>query len=320
MRTLRHALRGGAAERRSGGAAERRSGPDCQSRAARVKHRLTRLIFAALLAVVSLASGADLTYTFTKVGPEYRLTLQPNPLLYFGFRHTGDLTQPFVTIKMALGEPSAVFGYTPALNEFQGFFRARGISISSPEDQDGDYMDDLWELQHPYLDPLAPNDAFLPSPEADAAGRNNLDYYIFKLGIIRLREVFSRETTVFNFGAAVSRIEAISREATVFNFGSPPVQGVEAISREISLFNGESVPSGGIPEVYSREITAFNFGSPPANIEAISRSVSVFNGESVPSGGISEVYSREVTTFNFGAPSATTEAISRAVTVLNTAP
>ena len=277
------------------------------------------MVLALLLSVV--AGRADgIPYTFTKVGLEYRLTLQPNPSLYFGFQHTGSLLQSFGTIHMALGTPGPIFGYTPLAGETIGFLRARGISVSSPEDQDGDFIDDLWELQHPYLDPLNPNDAFLPSPEADAAGRNNLDYYIFKLGIIRLREVFSREATVFNFGAAISRIEAISREATVFNFGSPPVQGVEAISRELSLFNGESVPSGGIPEVYSREITAFNFGSPPANIETISRAVSVFNGESIPSGGISEVYSREVTAFNFGAPSATTEAISRAVTVLNTAP
>lgn len=263
--------------------------------------------------------AAGLPYTFTKVGPEYRLTLQANPLLYFGFQHTGDLTQAFDTIKMALGDTTPIFGYTPALGEAQAFLRARGINVGEPEDQDNDYLDDIWELQHAYLNPLAPNDAFLPSPEADAGGRNNLDYYRFKRSIIPLKEAITREVSIFNFGAPSSAQEAISRETSVFNFGSP-LAAFEAVSREISVFNGESVPTSNIAEVYSREVSTFNFGSPPANIEAIGREVSVFNGESVPTGDIAEVYSREVTTFNFGAPTAATEAISREVSVLNTAP
>ena len=279
--------------------------------------------FAAALLVFLLsavASRADgLPYTFTKVGPEYRLTLQPNAALYFGFQRTSDLLQPFGTIKMALGTPSPIFGYTPLASETRAFFRAKGISISAPEDQDGDSIDDLWELQHSYLDPLAPNDAFLPSPEADAGGRNNLDYYFFKRGTIRLREVFSREASIFNFGQPTSAQEAISREATIFNFGSPAAN-VEAVGREVSIFNGQSVPTSGIPEVYSREITTFNFGSPPVpGVETIGREVSVFNGQSIPTSGIAEVYSRELTTFNFGSPTAAREAISRELSVLNTA-
>ena len=280
------------------------------------------LLAAAVLTLLlsAVAGRADgLPYIFTKVGPEYRLTLQPNPALYFGFQRTGDLLQPFGTIKMALGTPGPVFGYTPLASETRAFFRARGISISAPEDQDDDYMDDLWELQHPYLDPLAPNDAFLPSPESDAGGRNNLDYYFFKRGTIRLREVFSREASIFNFGQPTSAQEAISREATIFNFGSPAAN-VEAVGREVSIFNGQSVPTSGIPEVYSREITTFNFGSPPVpGVETIGREVSVFNGESIPASNIAEVYSREVSAFNFGAPSAAREAISRELSVLNTA-
>lgn len=279
----------------------------------------TALLAFLLSAVAGRAAG--LPYTFTKVGPEYRLTLQPNPALYFGFQHTADLLQAFDTIKMALGTPGPIFGYTPLASETIGFLRARGISVSSPEDQDNDYLDDVWELQHAaYLDPLNPNDAFQLSPEPDAGGRNNLDYYFFKRGTVRLREVYSREVSTFNFGAPTSGQEAISREATVFNFGSAPAN-VEALSREISLFNGESIPTSGLAEVYSREITAFNFGSPPVpGTEVIGREVSVFNGESIPTGSIAEVYSREVTTFNFGSPSAATEAISREVSVLNTAP
>ena len=70
--------------------------------------------------------------------------------------------------------------------------------------------------------------------------------------------------------------EVYSRETSVFNFGSPPAN-VEAIGREVSVFNGESVPSSGIPEVYSREVTTFNFGEPTAGTEAISRELSILN-------------------------------------------
>lgn len=279
-----------------------------------------QLFCALFLVSISIASGAGLPYTFTKVGPEYQLTLQANPILYFGLQRTGDLTQPFDTIKMTLGDTAPVFGYTPGINESQAFLRARAISVAEPEDQDNDYLDDMWELQHAaYLDPLNPNDAFQLSPEADAGGRNNLDYYRFKRAIIALKESISHEVSIFNFGSPTSAQEAISRETSIFNFGSP-LSAFEAVSREISVFNGQSLPTSDIAEVYSREVTTFNFGSPPANVEALSREVSIFNGESIPTGEIPEVYSREVTTFNFGAPSAVTEAISREVSVLNTAP
>ena len=261
----------------------------------------------------------SLPYTFTKVGPEYRLTLQANPLRYFGFLHTADLTQPFSTIKMALGNTVPIFGYTPALGENIAFFRARAINVAEVEDQDNDFIDDIWELQHAYLNPLAPNDAFLPSPEPDAAGRNNVDYYFWKRGTVRLREVFTREVSVFNFGVPTAAAEAISRAVSIFNGNGVPTSGIpEVYSRETSVFNFGS-PLASV-EMISREVSAFNFGSPPANVEAVSREVSVFNGDSVPTSGILEVYSREISTFNYGAPTASAEAISREVSVLNTAP
>ena len=309
------------------------------------KHRLGRLIVAVVLFVVSIVSGADLPFTFTKVGAEYRLTLQPSPAFYYSLQHTGDLLQIFDTIALSLGDSGATFAYTPLPGETRAFLRAEGISVSSPEDQDNDLIDDLWELQHasfneqPYLDPFNPNDAFLPSPEPDAGGRNNLDYYFFRRGTVRLREVFTREVSVFNFGSSTAGVEAISRavsifngesaptggiaevysrETTTFNFGSNPAL-VEAVSRAVSVFNGESFPGGdNVRESFSRETSVYNFGANPAGVEAVSRAVSVFNGESAPGGnGIAEVYSRETSVYNFGANPATVEAISRAVSVFN---
>ncbi|MCX6876786.1 MAG: hypothetical protein NTW21_23690 [Verrucomicrobia bacterium] len=222
-----------------------------------------------------------------------------------------------------MGSPGPTFGYTPAADEFQAFFRGRGISVAEPEDQDNDYLDDVWELQHPYLNPLDPNDAFLASPEPDAGGRNNLDYYRWKRGILALKEAISREASIFNFGEPTAAHEAISHEVSIFNFDVPPVQGVEAISPELSVFNGEGPPTSNLAEVYSREVSIFNFDVPPGevhSVDAISQEVSVFNGEGPPTSSIAEVYSREVSTFNFGQPSAGVEAISREVSVLNTEP
>jgi hypothetical protein len=274
------------------------------------------LLWLLLLAPAALAQS--LPATFSKVGPEYRLTLGADPALYFGFQHTEDLLLPFGYVAMSLGEPGPIiFGYTPAASELRGFFRARGISVSAPEDQDNDFMDDIWELQHPYLNPLNPNDAFLPSPEPDAGGRNNLDYYRFKRGIIPLKEAITREVTVFNFGAPLVAAEALSRTVSIFNGASIPTFPPEVYSREVSAFNfGSPLATS---EAITREVSVFNFGSPPAQVEAISRALSVFNGQSIPD-GTAEVYSREVTAFNYGAPTATVEAISRAVSVLNTAP
>lgn len=264
-------------------------------------------------------SVAQIPATFTKVGAEYRLTLQPDPALYFGFQHTLDLLVPWTTEAMSLsGASPIIFGDTPPPSELRGFYRARGISVSAPEDQDNDFIDDIWELEHPYLNPLNPNDAFQLSPAADAlAGENNLNYYRRKRNIVPLKEAISHEVSLFNFGAPIAPVEALSRTVSIFNGQSIPLFPPEVYSRETSVFNFGSPLVA--TEAISRETSVFNFGSPLASVEAISRQVSVFNGQGVPTFP-PEVYSREVTTFNFGAPTASVEAISRQVSVLNTAP
>jgi hypothetical protein len=277
-------------------------------------------------------------FLFSKVGDEYRLTLEATTAFYYGFQHTDDLLQPFVTVEVALGDDGPTFGLTPAVGERRGFFRAKVISISAPEDQDNDLMDDYWELRHPlYLNPFYPNDAFLPSPEADSGGLSNLNYYFGKRGTVRLNEVFTREVSMFNFGASTAGVEAISRSISIFNGASVPTSGIpehysrevslfnfgadpaarEAISRAVSAFNGANVPTSGLAEVYSREASLYNFGSDPAGTEAVSRLVSLFNGQNAPASGLAEVYSREASAFNFGSDPAGREAIARAISIYN---
>lgn len=282
------------------------------------------------------ARAQDFPFTFNKVGPEYQLGLGQTSEYYYGFQRSDDL-RFFDTILLSLGSTGPTFGYTPPVGEKRAFFRAKRISVSAPEDQDNDLIDDFWELSRLYLDPFNPNDAFMPSPEPDAGGRNNLDYFLWKRGTVRLNEVHTREVSVFNFGTSTVGQEAVSRQISVFNgqsipadaikevysrevsaynFGSNPAE-VEAISRAVSVFNGQSIPADGIKEIYSRELTTYNFGSNPAEVEAISRAVSVFNGEGPPTYSIPEYYSRAVSVHNFGEDPAAVEAISRAISVYN---
>lgn len=266
-----------------------------------------------LPAVAGRADGPP--FIFTKVGPEYRLTLGTDGTRYFGSLYSIDLTQPFATIKMALGDPGPTFGYTPGAGETHGFLRAEGISVFAPRDSGGDYMDDLWKLSHPYLDPLDPTDAYKSSPNIPSL--TNLEEYRFIFGYSPAKpQYYSREVSLFNLGAPTATYEAISREQSVFNLGTA-YYSFDAIGREVSVFNGEHVPIAGYPEVYSRESSVYNFGSPLFNIEAVAREISVFNGEHLPIAGYPEVYSREASVFNFGVPTASIEAISREVSVFN---
>ena len=277
-----------------------------------------QLIIAALL--TAAAGAADFPHTFSKVGDEYRLTLQPNSAVYFGFQHSLDLGVPFwTTEKMAFGTPGPTFGYTPDVGEAEGFFRVEGISIYAPADSDFDGMDDLWELEHaPYLDPLNSADAFALSPNPLYPGLTNLEEYRLRFGLGSAKpQYYSREFSLFNMGA--SRTEAVSREFSLFNFGAQ-WSSVEALSREVSLFNGEAPPIEGYPQLYSREVSLYNFGAPPFSVEALSREVTLFNGEAPPIEGYPQIYSREVSLFNEGAAFYSVEVISREVSLFNDIP
>ena len=276
------------------------------------------LLILGSLIVRSSVAAADFPFTFTRTpAGEYRLTLEQNSAVYFGLQHTTDL-QSFGTIKMALGTPGPIFAYTPLPAETRGFFRLEGISVYAPRDSDFDGMDDIWELGHSYLDPLNPSDAPLPSP--NLSGKTNLEEYQLHFNYSSAKpQYYSREASVYNFGAPRFSMEAISREVALFNFGSP-LANMEANSREVSVFNGEALPIAGYPEVYSREATLYNFGSPLTTLEALSREVSLFNGEQIPLANYPEIYSREVSIFNFGTPIHSLETISREVSVVNNLP
>ena len=281
-------------------------------------HR-SALLLSAVVALLGPAHAQDsgASYVFGQFGDEYRLTLESKVGYYFGFQASPDLGQSFTNVAIALGDPGPTLIHKPVEGETRFFFRFEPISVFAPRDSDRDGMDDLWELTHG-LDALDPADASQASP--NIAGLTNLEEYRRRFGLGAERpQFYSREVSLFNFGAPTARFEAISREQSVYNFGSPPFR-IEAVGRELSIFNGERPPTAGYPEAYSREVSVYNFGAPPFRTEAIGREVSVFNGERPAIAGYPEAYSREVSLFNFGAPIARVEAISREVSVFNNIP
>jgi hypothetical protein len=239
---------------------------------------------------------------------------------YYGLQFSPDLGS-FDTIDLTLGSPAPIWAVDREGIRDRAFFRAETISLFAPRDTDGDGMDDLWELTQAHLDPLDPLDATLASP--NIAGISNLQEYLQRFGLENVLppQFYSRELSVFNFGASSAPFEGLSREWTVFNFGA--VRTV-AQSREISIWNalrdGDLPALAGFPQVYSRELSLYNFGSPPFSVEARGRELTVFNGERPATPGFPQIYSRELSVFNFGAPTAAVEAISREVTVFNDLP
>ena len=143
----------------------------------------------------------------------------------------------------------------------RSFYRVVCASIFTPQDSDGDYIDDVYELNRPdILDPLDPTDA---SEDPDNNGLTNLQEYLIELTSgITTPQYLSREVTAFNTG--LPKETAMSREISAFNMGSPSA-GVEAVSRMVSIYNGSGpLPFPEIPQALSRELTVYNLGSPSA--------------------------------------------------------
>jgi hypothetical protein len=242
-----------------------------------------------------------------------------NPGAYYLLEQSSDL-RTWGPADMSLGIPSNL-DITPGVT--RAFFRAIPYSKFSPQDTDGDGIDDVYELNRAELDPLDPTDGSKLAP--GGGGRTNYQVYLGLFGITsyKILQREGREVSVFNFGSGAA-FEVITREQSVFNFGSPSA-AVEANSREISLYNGEAVPVSDLAQRESREWSIFNFGSAPGSGttpgsaigHTISKEISVFNGQAVPVSDLLQRESREWSVFNFGSPSATYEAISREVSVLN---
>jgi|GEM_PF-2118168 len=283
---------------------------------------LTLLFLFGTLAAPALHAQGTPSNTISNVRVQngvVTVEFEGNPGAYYLLEYSSDLNT-WGPADMSLGIPSSL-DILPGVT--RGFFRAIPYSKYSPQDTDGDGIDDIYELNNSELDPLDPSDGSKLAP--GGGGLTNYQIYLGLFGITsyKILQREGREVSVFNFGSGAA-FEVITREQSVFNFGSPSA-AVEANSREISLYNGQAVPVSDLAQRESREWSIFNFGSAPGSGTSpgsaigytISKEISVFNGQAVPVSDLLQRESREWSIFNFGSPSATYEAISREVSVLN---
>lgn len=286
-------------------------------------HGSTRLLgrlIGALVSAVGLTTSPGSTIADYELLPNGDLswTTVENPLIYYVLQTSSDLLS-FAAGGIDFGANAPVWevDLDPTLQP-RSFSRIQAVSLFSPLDTDGDFIDDVYELNRPgILNPLDPSDANL---DPDGNGLTHLEEYLRALFDINgPPQVYSREVTAFNFG--LPREAALSREQTVFNLGEPSAK-IEAISKMVSIYNGSGPPTVAfMPVVTSRELTVWNFPEPSAPLEAISKLVSVYNGSGPPTVAyLPVVVSREVTLFNLGEPTAPIEAISREVSVFAQAP
>jgi hypothetical protein len=279
----------------------------------RLGRNISLLLFSLLFG--SGESRAFFQYEFTN--NTSRVVADANSTVYYVVSSGTEI--PAVTPQdMKLGSGVPVWNFSVPPLQLRGFYQVRRISVFAPEDADGDYIDDVYEINHPALNPLNSADAAL---DPDHNGRTYLQEYlddVFGTAGSTL-QFYSREVSTFNFGADLFSQEAISKELSLWNFGQDPFS-VEAISLELSVYNGDVVPTSDILQVYSSETTLWNNGVELFSLEAFSHEVSVYNGDVVPTSDILEVYSRETTVWNHGAELFSLEAISREMTVFNDIP
>lgn len=203
----------------------------------RKKGKLARkVLMAILLSPILLAPlhSDAATLSIRSMNPEtLELDLSEDPSSYFLVQQSTDL-RSFFPYSMVLGITLNVWELYLDPDTPARFFRARAISIFAPEDSDGDGIDDIYEINHPVLNPLDPSDAGL-DPGND--GKTYLQEYLERFGIgAPKREAVSNEVSVFTTRPfAGPAVEAISDEVSIFT--SRPFTGpdVEAISEETSV-------------------------------------------------------------------------------------
>lgn len=256
-------------------------------------------------------------FTFEYTNNTVRIMADPNSTVYY-VMSSGLEIPALLPQDMKLGAGGPAWNLAVPALQLRGYYKVRRISVFAPEDADGDYLDDMYEITHPELNPLDPADAAL---DPDHDGRTHLQEYldeVFGTAGTAL-QVYSREISTYNFGEDLFSLEAVSRELCVWNFGSNPFS-LEAISPEVSVFNGDVAPASDILQVYSREISLWNNGVELFSQEAVSAEISVYNGAVVPASDLLQVYSREITVWNSGIDLYSKEAISREISIFNDIP
>jgi len=153
-----------------------------------VKARLFRcfaqgLIYSVFL-LLSLLVGRLLAQEFrvTEIHPvqdSVELGFQSSTSAYYQVWASDSLTGEWTLIRgMTLGaEQTQSWLDSGIIDQVNGlFYRVRRVPLDQPFDEDGDGIDDVYELRYPILDPLNPSDA---NADPDSDGLDNLDEYSY---------------------------------------------------------------------------------------------------------------------------------------------
>jgi hypothetical protein len=117
------------------------------------------LLFLSLLLAGSL-SGGEMRILPRLVGTNaFTLTFDCATDAYYQILAAGSLESgEWAVTNMGLGSLSQA-SWTGGFQQASRYFHARAAPRSSPRDEDGDGLDDVFELSHPGFNPLDPSDA-----------------------------------------------------------------------------------------------------------------------------------------------------------------
>jgi len=119
----------------------------------------------------------------------------------------------------AVSRETSVFNFGQPAANYEALSREVSI-FNSPPDQDGDGIDDTYELNH----------------GIPAGGANQLSGFTSEFPNNTGQPLTWLQLYRENFGANRTLYDAVSREVSVFNFGQPTAN-YESVSREVSVFN-----------------------------------------------------------------------------------
>ena len=118
------------------------------------------LALGALIAPTDAPAQAFRITSIQRSGGQVLIEHQAYPAFYYVLTRQLDLQTGVATpvdIKRAFGATGSVTDSSPPAG--RAFYRVKSVLLSSPEDTDGDGMDDVYEIDKEYLNPLDPSDA-----------------------------------------------------------------------------------------------------------------------------------------------------------------
>ncbi len=128
---------------------------------------IARAGLVAWLALIAPTDAPAQAFRITDIqrsGGQILIEHQADPAFYYVLNRLNLQTEAEtpVNIARAFGSTGQVTDFSPPAG--RGLYRVRSVLLSAPEDTDGDGMDDVYEIDKEYLNPLDPSDASQINP------------------------------------------------------------------------------------------------------------------------------------------------------------